>query len=115
MTTASTNPSGPSLGAAGAPGAAKTSGLAIASLVAGLLGLWTAGLGSLAGLILGIVAQKKIRRSGGEVAMTRENGMLTFRVAPKDQHPPITVAKLSQRDRPLPLNRCPCAATNPAR
>ena len=115
MTTASTIPSGPSPGAAGAPGAAKASGLAMASLVASILGLCTAGLGSIASLILGIVAQKKIGRSGGEVAMTRENGMLTFSVAPKDQHPPITVVRLSQRGRPLPLSRCPCAATNPAR
>ena len=52
MTTASVGPTGPSPGAAGAPGKARTSGLAIASLVAGLLGLCTAGLGSLAGLIL---------------------------------------------------------------
>ena len=65
MTTASVGPTGPSPGAAGAPGKARTSGLAIASLVAGLLGLCTAGLGSLAGLICGMAALKKIGRSGG--------------------------------------------------
>ena len=65
MTTASVVPTGPSPGAAGAPGKANTSGLAIASLVAGMLGLCTAGLGGIAGLILGMVALKKIGRSGG--------------------------------------------------
>lgn len=65
MTTASVVPTGPSPGAAGAPGKARTSGLAIASLVAGMLGLCTAGLASIVGLILGITALKKIGRSGG--------------------------------------------------
>ncbi|MCX5671055.1 MAG: SUMF1/EgtB/PvdO family nonheme iron enzyme [Planctomycetota bacterium] len=65
MTTAPVVPTGPSPGAAGAPGVAKTSGLAIASLVAGILGLCTAGLGGIAGLVLGIIALRKIRRSGG--------------------------------------------------
>ncbi|MCX5676554.1 MAG: type II secretion system protein GspG [Planctomycetota bacterium] len=65
MTTASVVPTGPSPGAAGVPGKAKTSGLAIASLVAGVLGFCTVGLGGIAGLILGISALKKIRRSGG--------------------------------------------------
>jgi hypothetical protein len=65
MTTASVVPTGPSPGAAGAPGKAKTSGLAIASLVAGMLGLCTAGLASIVGLILGITALKRIGRSGG--------------------------------------------------
>jgi formylglycine-generating enzyme required for sulfatase activity len=59
MTAASVVPTGSS------PGAAKTSGLAVASLVAGILGLCTAGLGGIAGLILGIVALKKIGHSGG--------------------------------------------------
>jgi hypothetical protein len=65
MTTASVVPTGASPGAAGAPGKAKTSGLAIASLVAGMLGLCTAGLASIVGLILGITALKRIGRSGG--------------------------------------------------
>ena len=65
MTTASVVPTGPSPGAAGAPGKAKISGLAIASLVAGMLGLCTAGLGGIAGLILGVTALKRIGRSGG--------------------------------------------------
>jgi hypothetical protein len=65
MTTASVVPTGPSPGAAGAPGKAKISGLAIASLVAGIFGLCTAGLGGIAGLILGVTALKRIGRSGG--------------------------------------------------
>jgi len=65
MTTASVVPTEPSPGAAGAPGKAKTSGLAVASLVAGMLGLGTAGLGGIAGLILGVTALKRIGRSGG--------------------------------------------------
>ena len=65
MTTAPVVPTGPSPGATGAPGTAKTAGLAIASLVAGILGLCTAGLGGIAGLILGIVALRKIGHSGG--------------------------------------------------
>ena len=48
----------PGLTAASAP--AKTSGLAIASLVLGLLGLCSAGITALIGLILGIVALVKI-------------------------------------------------------
>ena len=65
MTTAPVVPTGPSPGAAGAPGKAKTSGLAVASLVAGMLGLGTAGLASIAGLILGLKALKKIGDGGG--------------------------------------------------
>ena len=59
MTTASVVPTGPS------PGKAKTSRLAVASLAAGILGLGTAGLTSIAGLILGVKALKRIGRSGG--------------------------------------------------
>ena len=59
MTAASVVPTGSS------PGAAKTSGLAVASLVAGMLGLCTAGLASIVGLILGVTALKRIGRSGG--------------------------------------------------
>jgi hypothetical protein len=65
MTTESAVPTGSSPGAAGAPGTSKTLGLAIASLVAGVLGLCTAGLGGIAGLILGVTALKRIGRSGG--------------------------------------------------
>ena len=65
MTAAPVVPTGPSPDATGASGTAKTAGLAIASLVAGILGLCTAGLGGIAGLILGIIALKKIGRSGG--------------------------------------------------
>jgi len=65
MTTAPVVPTGPSPDAPGAPGTVKTAGLAIASLVAGILGLCTAGLGGIAGLILGVIALKKIGRSGG--------------------------------------------------
>jgi hypothetical protein len=43
----------------------KTSGLAVASLVCGLLGPLTCGLGAIVGLILGIVGLMRIRQSGG--------------------------------------------------
>jgi len=43
----------------------KTSGLAIASLVCGIAGLCTAGLGGIVGLILGIIALRKIKASCG--------------------------------------------------
>jgi len=43
----------------------KTSGLAIASLVLGILGFCSYGITSLAGLILGLVGYSKIRTSGG--------------------------------------------------
>ena len=46
---------------------AKTSGLAIGSLVLGISGLVTCGLGAIAGLVLGIVAYRKIVRSQGQV------------------------------------------------
>lgn len=48
-----------------APAKAKTSGLAIASLVLGIVGPCTVGLGSIIGLILGIVGLVKIGRSAG--------------------------------------------------
>ncbi len=55
----------------GVPGAAagqpKTSGMAIASLVCGLLGLPTCGLGAIVGFILGLVALSRISKSGGTV------------------------------------------------
>ena len=53
------------LPAVASPGPAKTSGLAIASLVLGILGLFTCGAAALIGLILGIIAMSKIRKSQG--------------------------------------------------
>lgn len=50
-------------GAAATPG--KTSGLAITSLVLGILGMFTCGLTALVGLILGIVALVKVKGSKG--------------------------------------------------
>ncbi len=44
---------------------AKTSGMAIASLVLGICGFCTAGLAAIAGLILGIVSLRAIRKSQG--------------------------------------------------
>ena len=49
-----------------APGP-KTSGLAVASLICGIAGLYTCGVGGLVGLVLGIVAMGRIKRSGGEL------------------------------------------------
>lgn len=61
-----------SAGAAWPPGAAPakvpTSGLAISSLVLGVLGLVSCGLTSLVGLVLGIVALRKINRSQGSLS-----------------------------------------------
>ena len=48
-------------------GAPKTSGLAITSLILGILGLFTCGITALIGLILGIVSMIKIRGSGGRL------------------------------------------------
>jgi prepilin-type processing-associated H-X9-DG protein len=45
----------------------KTSGLAITSLILGLIGACSLGLLSIVGLILGIMASKKIKASGGAV------------------------------------------------
>ena len=45
----------------------KTSGLAIAALVCGIAGLCTGGLGGVAGIILGIVAMVKVKRSAGQL------------------------------------------------
>jgi prepilin-type processing-associated H-X9-DG protein len=44
---------------------AKTSGLAIASLVLGILGMFTCGISSVVGLILGIVAMGRVKKSNG--------------------------------------------------
>lgn len=46
---------------------AKISGSAIASLVCGVIGFFTAGLAGIAGLILGIVGLNKIRKSAGQL------------------------------------------------
>lgn len=59
-------PSLPNLPAA-APPPAKTSGLAITSLVLGLLGLISCGISSLVGLVLGIVSLTQISKSQGRL------------------------------------------------
>jgi hypothetical protein len=46
---------------------AKTSGMAIASLVLGILGVFTCGVTALIGLILGIIAMVKVKNSGGKL------------------------------------------------
>lgn len=46
---------------------AKTSGLAIASLVLGVLGIFTLGLTAIVGLVLGIIALVQINRSKGQL------------------------------------------------
>ena len=45
----------------------ETSGMAIASLVLGISGIFTAGLGSIVGIILGIIALRAIRKSAGQL------------------------------------------------
>jgi type II secretory pathway pseudopilin PulG len=45
----------------------KTSGMAVTSLVLGILGMFTCGITALAGLILGIVAMLKVKNSGGRL------------------------------------------------
>ncbi len=47
------------------PKAPPTSGLAVASLICGIAGVCTGGVGGIVGIILGIVALGKIKRSGG--------------------------------------------------
>src|SRR6266851_10317814 len=56
-------PAGPTLPATAPATPAKTSGLAIASLVLGILGFCSFGLTALVGLILGIVSLARINRS----------------------------------------------------
>ena len=46
---------------------AKTSGMAISSLVLGILGMFTCGITALIGLILGIIAMVKVKNSGGKL------------------------------------------------
>jgi prepilin-type processing-associated H-X9-DG protein len=48
--------------------APKTSGLAVTSLVLGVLGVFTCGLTALFGLILGIIAMVKVKNSGGKLS-----------------------------------------------
>lgn len=48
--------------------APKTSGLAVSSLVLGILGLFSCGFTALIGLILGIIAYSKIKKSQGRLA-----------------------------------------------
>jgi hypothetical protein len=45
----------------------KMSGMAVTSLVLGILGIFTCGITALAGLILGIVAMVKVKNSGGKL------------------------------------------------
>jgi len=54
-------------GAPVVPSTPKTSGLAITSLILGIIGPCSLGLLSLVGLILGIMAAKKIKASGGTI------------------------------------------------
>jgi len=61
--TASAPPPSPHPLPASAPPPARTNGLALASLILGILGVVTCGLTALAGLILGIVALKKTSAS----------------------------------------------------
>ena len=60
----------PVSGPGGSEGAPKTSGMAIASLVCGIVGPCTAGVLSLVGIVLGIVGIMKVNRSGGRVKGT---------------------------------------------
>jgi len=49
------------------PESPKTSGLAVASLICAIAGLCTCGVGGLVGLVLSIVAMRRIKRSEGEL------------------------------------------------
>jgi len=62
-----TPPSPPPLPAATSAASAKTSGLAITSLILGVLGLFTCGITALFGLVLGIIAMVKVKNSGGRL------------------------------------------------
>ena len=63
MTTAPTTTAPPGPPQAGP----KTSGLAVASLICGIGGICTCGLGGIAGIVLGIMAMGRIRRSAGQL------------------------------------------------
>jgi hypothetical protein len=65
------NPAPPPLAVAPAT-APKTSGMAVTSLVLGILGMFTCGLTALAGLIVGICAMAKVKNSQGAL---RGNGI----------------------------------------
>jgi prepilin-type processing-associated H-X9-DG protein len=45
----------------------KTSGLAVTSLILGILGVFTCGITALFGLVLGIIAMVKVKNSGGKL------------------------------------------------
>ncbi len=57
----------PHLPAAASAAPVKTSGMAISSLVLGILGMFTCGITALIGLILGIIAMVKVKNSGGKL------------------------------------------------
>jgi competence protein ComGC len=61
-------PAATSLPGVAPAGPAKTSGMAITSLVLGILGLFSCGITALFGLILGIIALVKIRNSQGRLS-----------------------------------------------
>lgn len=63
MTTPPPPPPPPNYGPPGTPASPGTNGLAIASLVLSLLGLFC-GIGSIVGIILGFVARSQIQRTG---------------------------------------------------
>jgi hypothetical protein len=65
-------PAPPALPSAAPAAPSKTSGLAVSSLVLGILGVFTCGITALIGLILGIVAMVKVSNSRGAL---RGNGI----------------------------------------
>jgi uncharacterized membrane protein YbaN (DUF454 family) len=67
-----TPPATPALPSAAPATPSKTSGLAVSSLVLGILGLFTCGLTALIGLVLGIIAMVKVSNSRGAL---RGNGI----------------------------------------
>jgi Domain of unknown function (DUF4190) len=79
---------------------AKTSGMAVTSLVLGVLGMFTCGLTALIGLILGIVAIVKVQNSGGKLkgfglalAGTIVSGIFLLIIPVAMLHPALTAAK----------------------
>ncbi|MGA2854570.1 MAG: DUF4190 domain-containing protein [Verrucomicrobiota bacterium] len=60
-------PLSPAMPAAAPATPAKTSGMAVTSLVLGILGVFTCGITALFGLILGIIAMVKVKNSGGKL------------------------------------------------
>jgi len=57
----------PGAGLSSAAGSPKTSGVAVASLVLGFLGLITCGLTALIGVVLGFIALSRIKNSNGQI------------------------------------------------